>query len=282
MPVKTPVIKYNLRDRGRKYTGKARDFDIRAICDVINGPKCQERVKNRDLLGYRGHWPRMAFGLRPTEGGVKQGKIVDLEAALVTTMLKAYPDGTIEHQAEFLDTLPGQIAARMYASRVGGFSSAISEEIPEFFGFDYVNEPNYTENRGFTLDSVMDGSVTLDSVGVTFDDVLAEINRENSKGIVLLLDSATNAYDQALQTIDRMQVENDQLVSMLAEKGIRATLDDTGQLPLVMPSMRAGQLLMDAAEFRSARLTPLAPLDDDGEEESRRAYERTASKYLKG
>jgi len=51
--MQTKLIKYNLRERGRQFRGKDRNFNIRAIVDAINSPACQERVKNRDMLGFR-------------------------------------------------------------------------------------------------------------------------------------------------------------------------------------------------------------------------------------
>ena len=43
----TPTIRYNLKERGRKHMGQERNFNVRAICDAINGPACQERVSTR-------------------------------------------------------------------------------------------------------------------------------------------------------------------------------------------------------------------------------------------
>jgi hypothetical protein len=65
--METKIITYNLKDRGRQYRGKERNFNIRSIVSAINGPACQERVKNRDMLGYYGHWPRIKFGMNPAE-----------------------------------------------------------------------------------------------------------------------------------------------------------------------------------------------------------------------
>jgi hypothetical protein len=163
--METGVIKYNLKERGRQFRGFARkNLDYAAIATAINSPACQECVKNRDMLGYFGHWPRVKFGMVPQEGGIDyaKGKPFFVEPALVTTFLQADANGNIEHKAEFLGTDSGQVAAKMFLSRVGGFSSAIDVIKPEFFGFDYVQEPNYTTNRGYALDDVR---------GMTPDDV---------------------------------------------------------------------------------------------------------------
>ena len=90
--METKIISYNLKDRGRRYRGKDRNFDIAAIVKAINSPACQERVRKRDMLGYYGHWPRQKFGIYPAEGGIEGGKPAVVEPALVTTLLRAYPD----------------------------------------------------------------------------------------------------------------------------------------------------------------------------------------------
>ena len=63
--METKIITYNLKDRGRQYRGKERNFNIRAIVDAINSPECQERVKNRDMHGFYGHLTRVKCGMIP-------------------------------------------------------------------------------------------------------------------------------------------------------------------------------------------------------------------------
>lgn len=247
--MQTKVITYNLKDRGRQYRGKNRNFDISAICDAINGPACQERVKSRDMLGYYGHWPRIKFGMNPAEGGLEAGRPSLVEPALVTTFLRAHPDGTIEHQAEFLNNDPGQVAAKLYAGRVGGFSSAIGQNPPEFFGFDYVLEPNYSTNRGYTLDDVND---------MTPEDIEAAIYGEQLRGVMSLLDSTTAEKDRANETIEHLREENEQLISMLASKGIEAdkVLDAVAVLPVAVPIDVVARMNRDTAAFRDANWLP--------------------------
>lgn len=215
-----PVITYNLKERGREHRGVKRSFDIPAIVRAINSPKCQERVKTRGMLGFFGHWPRLRFGLEPAEGGIAEGKAQAIEPAVVTVMLKAHPDGTIEHQTEFLDTSTGQLAARMYANRVGGFSSAIDVSRPEFFGFDWVNDPNYSTNRGYdlALDSVANGEMT-------FDDVLAAEYAEQTVGMNRLMEMMESNMQLALDTASRLGQENSDLLDMLSRKNAAARPD---------------------------------------------------------
>lgn len=257
MGATTPIITFNLKDRGRKYRGKERNFNIRALYAAINGPECQERVANRDMLGFFGHWPRVRFGLNPAEGGIAEGKAHAVEPAIVTTMLRAHMDGTIEHQAEFLDTTTGQIAQRMYASRVGGFSSAIDPGRPEFFGFDYVNEPNYSTNRGHVLDDV--GSMS-------YDDVFAAEQDEQNKAMLALLDSAHNERDLAHEALERLQIENEQLLSILSARGLdESILDSAAIMPAVVPVSGIDRLQRDSDAFMSLERLPevVAPREDE-------------------
>lgn len=247
MGLKTPIIQYNLRERGRRYRGKDRNFNIKAIYDAVNSPECQERVANRDMLGFFGHWPRIRFGIDPKEGGIVDGSASAVEPAIVTTMLKAHPDGTIEHQTEFLDTDPGQIAQRMYMSKVGGFSSAIDPNKPAFWGFDYVNEPNYTSNRGYVLDSA----------GMSYDDVFLAEQAEQQQAILALLDSANNARDMALEAMERLQAENEELLSILASRGFSESVLDSATLtPVTVPISGAQSILNDVQSFRSLGALP--------------------------
>lgn len=247
--MQTKVITYNLKDRGRQYRGKERNFNIRAICDAINGPACQERVKSRDMVGYYGHWPRIKFGMNPAEGGMDAGRPSLVEPALVTTLLRAHPDGTIEHQAEFLGNDPGQVAAKLYSGRVGGFSSAIDQHRPEFFGFDYVLEPNYSTNRGYTLDDVRD---------MTLDDIEAAIYDEQLRGVMRLLDSANDERDRASEVIESLRAENEQLLSMLAAKGINASqaLDSVAVAPIAVSIDPIERMRRDADVFRGTDSLP--------------------------
>lgn len=211
-----PLIRYNLKERGRKHNGIKRAFDIAALVAHINSPKVQEKIATRAMLGYHGHWPRIVFGLEPSEGGMKQGKPVSIEPAFVTTHLKAYDNGDIEHQPEILDTEPGKIVRRMFENRVGGFSSAINMDTNEFFGFDYVNDPNYSTNRGYelALDSAGDG-------GMSITDMIMAEQQERIQSMQLLLDTLDNGVTMALDSATRLERDNNELLDLLAEANAR-------------------------------------------------------------
>jgi hypothetical protein len=221
MATTTKRISFNVTNRHRKFRGQNRNFDTAALAALINGGETQEKVKHRDMLGYFGHWPRVRFGMNPGEGAILDGKHVSIEPAIVTTHLKALPDGTIEHETEFLDTASGRLAERLYLSNAGGFSSAIDtrkcgdKQVPlGFYGFDYVLEPNFTKNRGYdvALDGVQDEAMLM-----MLDDV-AEY-RGMFDAINGLYDSLQGAYDLQSAAMQRVVEENETLMSMLAKQG---------------------------------------------------------------
>lgn len=264
--MQTEIIRYNLTDRGRTYRGKPRDFDIPRIVAAINSGPCQEKVKHRDMLGYYGHWPRVKFGMNPAEGGVVDGKAVRVEPAIVTTYLKALDDGTIEHQEEFLDNDAGKLAWNLYKSKAGGFSSAIDEYKrtgPEFYGFDYVLEPNYSTNRGY--DIALDSALTLDAVEAI------EAYQEHIGGMARLLDSVMTdrnnvdaAYRDALKALATVSAENETYISLLTR---RKTLDNVASLetvesPLLVDCSGMSALERNIRSFKTADLGRFEPLDD--------------------
>lgn len=217
MGIKTGIIRYNLADRMRKHRGQDRNFDMAAAERILNGPAVQERIKHGDMTGYFGHWPRVKFGLDPAEGGLVDGKQVSLEPCVRTTYLKAYPNGDVDHEQEFLDTTSGKIAERIYGSNAYGFSSAIDTkrigtlQIPiGFFGFDFVKEPNYSANRGYAvaLDGVFESEDVLDAVAER-DGMFEAVNK--------VLDEAKAAHDRTLAALDSVLQENEELYSMLAK-----------------------------------------------------------------
>ena len=253
--MQTPLIRYNLKDRGRQYTGQPRNFDVRLIADAINNPATQEMVESRGMVGFYGHFPRIRFGMNPAEGGIDGGKYVPVEPAFVTTYLKADYDGNVEHRAEFLDTAAGKLAAKLWDSKAGGFSSAIDDRKPAFFGFDYVIAPNYLDNsyRGVVLDDAFGGNTGA----LTYDAVFAAEMDEHAHGMSVLLDSINRERAATASIIERLQAENDELLSMLARaKGSDAArvLDSAATLPVRVKGNRAAQMERDAATFKQANL----------------------------
>lgn len=242
-----PLIKYNLKDRGRQFTGADRNFDVSAIVKAINSPACQERIKKRDMLGFLGHWIRIRFGLEPVEGGVHNGKIKTIEPAIITTGLKAYPNGDIEHQTEFLDNPSGHIAYRMYKNKIGGFSSVIDEIKNVFWGFDWVNEPNYSTNRGYalTMDSVSNGSIT-------YDDIIAGELYERTQYMNALLEASELREGIALDSANRLVAENEQLMDLMNKMN-----EDTRPDKMVRDNFRHTSLFVnDQIAFDSVHTLP--------------------------
>lgn len=263
MSIITDAITYNVRERGRKARGQDRNFDTVALARLINSPAVQEKVKHGDMFGYFGHWPRIKFGMEPAEGGIIDGKVVPVPTALRTIELSADNDGNITHRAEFLDTNEGRIAARLFSSKAGGFSSAImsipgtSPAIPSgFYGFDYVLEPNYTTNRGHkvVLDGV--GAEDQEEFMAMLDSAMGEATQAASL-INALFDSLQAQHALALESMGRMQAENEELMAMLAKGSHVAVMDSAGGA-FIKPIR---SVVPDFDTWRSADLAPLPVLD---------------------
>ncbi|WP_227518980.1 hypothetical protein [Acinetobacter sp. ANC 4973] len=81
--------------------------------------------------------------------------MVYLEPAFRTLESYAEENGDVTHVAEFFENDAGEYARKQYLTRAGGFSSAqdyrrsgLSLVPVNFYGYDYVMQPNYTTNVG--------------------------------------------------------------------------------------------------------------------------------------
>ena len=263
----TDAITYNVRERGRKHRGADRNFDTVALAKLINSPSVQEQVKHGDMNGYFGHWPRIKFGMSVPEGGVLDGKVISIPPALRTVELSAEPDGTITHRAEFLDTNEGRTAARLYASKSGGFSSAIEAvpgtdpQVPRgFYGFDYVMEPNYTTNRGHkvVLDSVRAGEDATDLIAML--DAIMDDSSRAASALTQMFDSLHAQHLLALTALDQVSKDNDILIGKLAtaRKGsaVLDSLEDVRSAGLT----GGARMSLDFKQYLEAELMPLESL----------------------
>lgn len=281
--METPVIRYNLNDRGRQHTGQKRNFNVRAIADAINSPATQETVASRGMLGYYGHAPRVRYGMAPVEGGFEQGKYKVVQPAIVTTHLRADYDGNVEHRAEFLDTEDGALAAKLWKGRIGGFSSAIDTAKPAFYGFDYVAQPNFLGNsfRGAALDSAADaGAVTYDSVYA-----IEQAEQAGGHAMAALLDSIESERHATNAVIERLTLENEQLLSALAANGgdASAALDSMGMIrPVIVGADAAERMARDRRYFLDAALPALAPMEQEAGEPRDYAVSRLLSRFGAG
>lgn len=237
----TDKITYNVKVRGRRHLGVERNLDTVALARLINGPKIQERVRKGDMRGYYGHWPRVKFGMDPSEGGIVDGVAVSVPPAVRMIELSAEEDGTITHRIEFLDNAEGQIAQKLYESKVGGFSTAIdvvpgtNPQVPTgFFGADFVLEPNYDTNRGYRgmLDAVGTGEVAREEAMALMDAVVGE-SFAAARQLNAMLDALQAQHALALEALERVGIENDLLIGRLAAGGGSAVLDDSAGSGLV-------------------------------------------------
>lgn len=235
-----PEITYSLRDRGRRYTGVDRDFNIPAVVKHINGPEVQEKVANRELLGYYGHGVRQLIGLDPAESFVSKGQYNEVEPAIVTTRVRAENDGTIIHKTEFLPTGSGEKAAKAWSAKVGGFSSAIDGNSWKFYGFDYVFNPNYAKNRGFLFDSATGGGMMAEG---DLEDLIEAVRQED--------------YQMLSAILDKAQSENQMLRSALSH----AEHDIEDLMSTVMRLEKQNGVMLDSASIERDGFAPAMVLD---------------------
>lgn len=226
-----PVIKYNLRNRGRNHTGKERNFNIKELCKSIMSEKTQERIRTRGMLGYFGHSPRIIGGMNPVESLVINGTYNEIEPAVITISLSCDADGNIEHKTEFLDTESGNKAARLFSNKVGGFSSVINENAHEFIGLDFVLDPNYSTNRGFSLDAagllLDDASDENDCYGNLAKALFDSVNEFGDLSKAMIDLKSENKL--ALESLNELKEDNENLSSLLS--AAKSSLDSvTGKL----------------------------------------------------
>lgn len=264
MTRKTEKITYNVHERGRQTRGVDRLFHLPALGKMIRGGDVQERVHSGDMMGYLGHWPRLVFGMAMVEGGIHQGKAITLQPAIRTIYLDADDEGNITHQEEFLETDDGGVAWKLYESKAGGFSSAI-DAIPNTFphepldvyGFDYVYEPNYHTNRGYT--SMLDG-VNMAEALASGGGMLALLDAVSSQGngaaamLSRMFDSLQGQYSQLMQSYEAALGEIDQLTTQAA---LRAAAPAAAAALLDSIPMN-GQRVTDLERFSTARLEGFA------------------------
>lgn len=251
--ITTPKIRYNLRDRGRKFNGQDRNYNVAKLVANINSPATQETVSTGGMLGYLGHMPRVRYGLEVGEAAVEGKNYVPIEPAFVTEYLHADSNGDVTHVARFLDTNSGNLAQKLWEEKVGGFSSAIDSARWALKGFDYVHNPNFLQNsfRGVTLDSIEDGG----DMPLTLDEAVEAERMEMDGAIREVLAQLTAQRDALAAALDATKVENLELIGMLAKKGIeKPVLDQAFKRPA----------FGNKPNFKTMRLDP--PMRDVREE----------------
>ena len=262
--MRTGIIRFNLKNRMRQFNGQERHFDIPRLVSAINSPKTQERVKLGDLNGFYGHWSRLTFGAEPQEGGVVNGKVVNLEPCFRTIYLKAFDDGTVEHEAEFFGNEAGLKAFGQASEKSGGFSSVISSTPSggyEFHGFDYVREPNFSGNRPYTLDSAA-LAFTPENEILLLDDVSDEINAQNTAQYLTYLQDSLEILTQCNRRLTQEnQLLSDSLAHLNGEHQL--LMDDVLLLkqqakqaknPLRFASVELDNVIANAEQFKQQRL----------------------------
>ncbi|MET4696673.1 hypothetical protein [Endozoicomonas lisbonensis] len=157
---------FNIFDNGRVASGIDRGYILDNIKKAVNSDFTQERIKLREAVGYVGHGLRSLAGkldlgeVESVNLGGGQKAVVKAIPACVTTDLTIDDEGNISHTQEVLDNEEGKTLLGLHKSRVGGFSWASNGAkgigrtlVDKIFGFDYVTNPNFIQNRGYVLDS---------------------------------------------------------------------------------------------------------------------------------
>lgn len=282
MRVRTGVISYNLNERGRNFAGQDRKVDIEATMRLLNGPQIQELVRKGDVFGYFGHMFREKYGLNVPEVVIEGGKTVVLEPCVRTVMIKCLPDGTINHEQEFLNNAPGRIAARLYASKAYGFSSVF--HAPEenglrtpktYHGMDFVKNPNYDTNRGYDamLDSVEAGAMEsqgfVSECAALMDSIESIIAQNDAQSAEI-----SEAYLHQCKLNDDLVDLNARLSQRLRDAGKAGAMFDSVDPNTLqrgsefLPS-RAAAMLDSADRFMTAVLPGLEPAPEEVEAEKK-------------
>lgn len=277
---RTGIISYNLNDRGREFNGQDRDVDIAAAMRLINGASVQELVRQGDVYGYFGHTFREKYGLNVPETVIEAGKVVVLEPNVRTIYIKCLPDGTVEHEQEFLNNAPGRIAGRLYDSKAYGFSSVFhapeenGKRTPKtFHGMDFVRTPNYNTNKGYDamLDSVEPGAIeTIGFAGecaAMMDSVDAIMAANEAQAADI-----SEAYLHQCKLNDDLVDQNARLMQRLKD-GKGSMLDslapDKLQRGAEFIPDRAAAMLDSADRFMKADLPELEPAPETVEAEKK-------------
>lgn len=296
---KTSKITFNVNDLQRQHTGQKRRYDNVGLARLINSPTTQERIAKGDLLGFYGHWPRKKFGMQPKEGGMDGGKPITLKPAIRTTFLEADNNGNLTHQTEFLDTQEGKDAYDLYQNKVGGFSAAMTTvpkgvtEIPvSFYGFDYVLEPNFSGNRGYTLqfdsvpndpmllerfDSIEDDSEVGELIHV-FDSVEDELLYQHHV-MADLYRKLKGDYCHVLDSVGALSSQKQQLEQMIDELMIKQSQPTRGSRSPIFIDERKIARFDNAQSFNAMDLAGVELIDDD-EVKAKRAELNKIKRYF--
>lgn len=266
MGKRTGVIKYNINETGRTFTGTARRVDIDAMMRLVNGPAVQEAISKGDIVGYVGHQYREKFGLDTPETAIVDGKTVILEPTCKTIYMKCFPNGDLEHEQEFLDVAAGRVGQRLWESGAYGFSSVFHApdegglRTPKnYFGMDLVRGPNFDANRGNTgamLDSVSAGGNSgLCDFAADHAALLDSVDRHIQQ-VEATAASISEDYLAQCRQNDELVEQNARLLERLRKLGDRGVMLDSARTPDRMERgipMDPGTAMLDSAARFMAR-----------------------------
>jgi hypothetical protein len=233
------------------------------------------------------------------EGGMDGGKPITLKPAIRTTFLEADNNGNLTHQTEFLDTQEGKDAYDLYQNKVGGFSAAMTTvpkgvtEIPvSFYGFDYVLEPNFSGNRGYTLqfdsvpndpillerfDSIEDDSEVGELIHV-FDSVEDELLYQHHV-MADLYRKLKGDYCHVLDSVGALSSQKQQLEQMIDELMAKQSQPTRGSRSPIFIDEKKIARFDNAQSFNAMDLAGVELIDDD-EVKAKRAELNKIKRYF--
>lgn len=197
---------FNIFNDGRKYNTAPQKYALSSVQKVCNSGPTIERINLKEAIGYYGHGIReKADKLEPAELEIIMidGKptVVHTEVAIRCIAFTCDDKGNVTHTEDFLDTNTGKAAYAAYLAGNGGFSWALGGSdgrgapsiARQFFGFDYVNRPNFIPKHRMQL-----LAASVQSAG---DDLLLAAMKEQGfedDAAIKLVDSFKNDQHEAV------------------------------------------------------------------------------------
>lgn len=248
---RTVTDAFNIHKEGRA-GGNGRRYVIHSVRAMLESSATKEGLRLGELYGYFGHGRRqLAKKMRPNEveAVMLEGKLVVIEnvPSNRTTAISLDDDGTIHHTQEVLDTPTGLIVQSMLDSYAGGWSwacegpsNATGDHPRAFYGFDYVNQPNYIP--------VDRQAAMFESVGVSNQD---ELIRHNLTLVGMDGKEANALLESWQQVSSARQLEEDAAYDVMMLEGM--LMESRGRLAELNRDLEAAK--HDLGEGRRKRET---------------------------
>lgn len=221
--LRTITDRFDLFRDGRKVGANKRNYILESVRSMI--ANSQERIHLGEAYGYYGHGGRkMAGTLTPAEQQIVRGadgsQIVMMNIpACRTKSITVDKNGVVEHTQEVLSTDTGKLVDSLIESGAGGWSWAVSgrdtasESVTrDYFGMDYVLQPNFL--------SLNHPAMLLESAE-SRDSMILESLQNHANVDPVLAKNALNYLKNSASDFERLvalEQENMYLESVINEK----------------------------------------------------------------